>query len=97
MSLGNFGLPAIAPPTKIMEPAAQQEVEIAEVHTEENEKVEAVEPATSIERENLEGLSDSLSAANRLALLLAVLAIVSSILFFYKHLSGVDLTQLFQL
>lgn len=97
MSLGNFGLPAIAPPTKIMEAVAPQEVEIDEVLTEVTEIVEVNTSATPIESENLEELSAPLSVANRLALLLAALAFVSFILFFYKHLSRVDLSQLFQL
>ena len=97
MSLGNFGLPAIAPPTKIMEAVAPQEVEIDEVLTEVTEIVEVNTSATPIESENLEELSAPLSVANRLALLLAALALVSFILFFYKHLSRVDLSQLFQL
>lgn len=97
MSLGNFGLPAIAPPTKIIEAAAPQEVEIDEVRTEVTEVFEVNTSTTSIESENLEELSAPLSVANRLALLLAALAIVSFILFFYKHLSRVDLSQLFQL
>ncbi len=97
MSLGNFGLPAIALPTKIMEAVAPQEVEIDEVLTEVTEIVEVNTSATPIESENLEELSAPLSVANRLALLLAALAFVSFILFFYKHLSRVDLSQLFQL
>lgn len=94
MSLGNFGLPAIAPPTKLVDLDQPLEAEKELVPQEPTEAEETVQPVESV---TLDEPSTNLSLVNRLALLLAAIAILSSVLFFYKHLNSADLSALFQL
>ena len=97
LKLGSFGLPAVAPPSKkepfIKEDAqpVQKEVEQPEV-----EKAEEHKPSKKgeVKPEVVEVEVSSPSFAYQLAIVLAVLAVLSVGYFFYSQLKGVDLSNL---
>jgi len=97
LKLGSFGLPAVAPPSKkepfIKEDAQpiQKEVEQPEV-----EKAEEHKPSKKgeVKPEVVEVEVSSPSFAYQLAIVLAVLAVLSVGYFFYSQLKGVDLSNL---
>ena len=97
LKLGSFGLPAVAPPSKkeetindvaqpIQKEGEQSKVEIPKEHKpskKAEEKPEVVEETTSAP-----------SFAYQLAIVLAVIAVISVGYFFYSQLKGVDLSNL---
>ncbi|MEL0307908.1 MAG: hypothetical protein VW961_00835 [Flavobacteriaceae bacterium] len=97
LKLGSFGLPAVAPPTKkeqvIKEDAhpVQKEVKQPEV-----ERPEEHKPSKKAEEkpELVEDEISSPSFAYQLAVILAVIAVLSVSYFFYSQLKGVDLSNL---
>jgi hypothetical protein len=97
LKLGSFGLPAVAPPPKneqvIKEEAhpVQKEVKQPEVERPEEHKPskKAEEKPELVEKE-----ISSPSFAYQLAVILAIIAVLSVSYFFYSQLKGVDLSNL---
>ena len=97
LKLGSFGLPAVAPPSKkeqvIKEDAqpVQKEVEQPAI-----ERPEEHKPSKKAEEkpELVEEEASSPSFAYQLAIVLAVIAVLSVGYFFYSQLKGVDLSNL---
>jgi hypothetical protein len=97
LKLGSFGLPAVAPPSKelqVIKEAAhpvQKEVKQPEV-----ERPEEHKPSKKAEEkpELVEEEISSPSFAYQLAVILAIIAVLSVSYFFYSQLKGVDLSNL---
>ena len=97
LKLGSFGLPAVAPPSKkeeVVKEAAQpiqKEVVLPKV-----ERPEEHKPSKKAEEkpEMVEETAYAPSFAYQLAVVLAVIAVLSVGYFFYSQLKGVDLSNL---
>ena len=97
LKLGSFGLPAVAPPSKKeqvskeVDRPVQKEVDQQAVERPEEQKpsIKAEEKPKVVEEE-----VSSPSFAYQLAIVLAIMAVLSAGYFFYSQLKGVDLSNL---
>ena len=99
LKLGSFGLPAVAPPSKkeevvkeVDQPVQKEVVqpEPAVERPKEQKRSKKVEEKTKVNEEEV----SSPSFAYQLAIVLAIMAVLSVGYFFYSQLKGVDLSNL---
>jgi hypothetical protein len=97
LKLGSFGLPAVAPPPKKEQVIKEDDRPVQmEVKQPEVERPEEHKPSKKAEEkpELIEEEVSSPSFAYQLAIVLAVIAVLSVGYFFYSQLKGVDLSNL---